>query len=110
LFVAKFGSNTTPSRPRSPAESTLTLTKGVGSSAPFLMTRRSPLCNATNRRPSGAKVIVVGLGRLPTTCSSTKPVGTMVRALPTVSVPSRSDRGWQAARSTSAVNPFRAKQ
>src|SRR6185369_970114 len=38
-------------------------TKGAGSRAPFLITRNWPPCKQTNKRPSGAKSIEVGLER-----------------------------------------------
>ena len=43
-----------PSRPRSPAESTVIVANGVGSSAPSLITRIEPSCWVTKIRPSGA--------------------------------------------------------
>src|SRR5258705_12048024 len=63
LFVAKLGSKATPSKPRSPFESTVSDTNGVGSKAPFFTTRNCPPCWQTKRRPSGAKAIAVGLVR-----------------------------------------------
>src|SRR5436190_23991719 len=50
-----------PSNPRSPDAFTVSVTNGVGRSALFLMTRSRPPCSATNRRPSGANSIDVGL-------------------------------------------------
>ena len=50
-----------PSSPRSPDDSTVNVTNGVGRSALFLMTRSRPPCSATKRRPSGANSIDVGL-------------------------------------------------
>src|SRR5204863_8317372 len=64
-------------RPRSPAESTLTLRNGVGNRVPFLMTRSSPDCRQTNNLPSGAKAIAVGLEMPVTTVSSENPAGTV---------------------------------
>jgi hypothetical protein len=58
--VAKFGSKAIPSRPRSPVVLTLTVTKGVERSAPFLMTRNLPPCSLTKIRPSGAISITSG--------------------------------------------------
>ncbi len=62
--MAKAGSNATPSSPRSPTESTVTVTKGVESSVPFLMTRSFPACSQTKIRPSGAMAKAVGLARV----------------------------------------------
>ena len=42
---------------------TVTVRNGVGSSAPFLITRSRPPCSQTNRRPSGANCIAVGLAK-----------------------------------------------
>src|SRR6185295_11700021 len=75
LLMAKFGSKASPSKPRSPSESTVRLTNGVGSNAPFLITRNWPPCKQTNKRPSGAKSIAVGLERPLLTRFSVKPAG-----------------------------------
>ena len=64
-----------PSRPRSPDEFTLRSGTACDSSAPFLMTRSAPPCCETNRRPSGAKAIAVGLASPVATRVSAKPVG-----------------------------------
>ncbi len=74
-FWAKFGSNATPSRPRSPLESTFSATNGVSSSVPSLTTRSSPACSATNSRPSGANSIAVGSSSPAANTDSAKPVG-----------------------------------
>ena len=52
-----------PIRPRSPAASTATVTNGVASNAPFLITRSVPPCSAMKRRPSGACANAVALVR-----------------------------------------------
>src|SRR5215218_9733894 len=66
-----------PNRPRSPFESTLLemFRNGVPSRWPFLKMRRVPRCSATNSRPSGAKVMVVGCVRPPVSLDCTKPSG-----------------------------------
>src|SRR5689334_14093145 len=74
-FVAKLGSNATPKRPRSPAESTDKLTKGWANNTPFLMTLKAPVCEQTKILPSGAIAIAVGEAMLLATVVSTKPVG-----------------------------------
>src|SRR5688500_2169773 len=56
--------------------------KGVGSSAPFLMTRKRPPCSQTKMRPSGAIAIAVGLA-IPEMIVSVKPAGS-VAALATL--------------------------
>src|SRR5215213_11377092 len=66
-----------PSNPRSPAESTVTVRKGVGSKAPFLITRNVPRCSQTKMRPSGARAIAVGSVRPAATSESVKPDGTV---------------------------------
>src|SRR6185369_18066810 len=66
-----------PSNPRSPDESTVTVRKGVGSSAPFLMTRNAPPCWQTKIRPSGASAIAVGFVKPPATTASVNPDGTV---------------------------------
>jgi hypothetical protein len=76
-LVAKSGSNATPSNPRSPEELTLTVRKGVASSAPFLMTRSAPACWHTKMRPSGAMAIAVGDERPLATTLSLNPAGTV---------------------------------
>src|SRR5258705_10382264 len=82
LFVAKLGSKATPSKPRSPFESTVSDTNGVGSKAPFLKTRNCPPCWQTKRRPSGAKAMAVGLVKPLANCVSMKLVGSVAaRAL-----------------------------
>src|SRR6185295_8711339 len=72
----KFGSNATPSKPRSPDESTVTDKKGVAKRVPFLITRRLPPCSQTKMRPSGAKAIAVGLVKPEATNESVNPGGT----------------------------------
>src|ERR1044072_3813371 len=73
----KFGSKATPSNPRSPDESTVTVRKGVGSSAPFLMTPNAPPCWQTKIRPSGARAMAVGVDKPPATTESVNPDGTV---------------------------------
>src|SRR6266403_6158077 len=75
LLAEKFGSKAIPSKPRSPAESTVKVRNGVASSAPFLTTRSWPPCRHTKMRPSGAKSIAVGLESPPAICVSEKPAG-----------------------------------
>ena len=53
------------------------MTNGVGSSAPFLMTRSCPPCSQTKRRPSGANAIAVGFARPLATSVSAKPDGSV---------------------------------
>jgi hypothetical protein len=55
----------------------VTVTNGLVSSWPFLITRRAPVCCATNSRPSGAMAMAVGLGTCATS-ESVKPCGTVV--------------------------------
>src|SRR5215813_8279094 len=76
-FVAKLGSKVTPRRPCSPAGSTERVTNGVGSREPALMTRSFSVCSHTNRRPSGAKAIAVGLAIALATKDSVNPVGSV---------------------------------
>src|ERR1051325_4328069 len=64
-----------PSSPRSPAEFTETVMKGVVNSAPFFTTRRRPACSVMKMRPSGATAIAVGLGIPLAIIDSTMPVG-----------------------------------
>src|SRR6185295_12851478 len=66
-----------PSKPRSPDELTVTVRKGVGNKAPFLMTRNAPPCWQTKIRPSGARAIAVGLDNPPATKLSVNPAGTV---------------------------------
>src|SRR5215510_9420433 len=73
----KFGSNATPSKPRSPDESTVTVKKGVASRTPFLMRRKVPPCSQTKIRPSGANAIAGGLVKPPATSESVNPGGTV---------------------------------
>src|ERR1043165_4991223 len=74
LFVVKLGSKVTPSSPRSPAGSTLSVMNGAGNRTPFLITRSDPFCSQTNTRPSGAMSIAVGF-KIPATLVSVKPAG-----------------------------------
>ena len=67
----------TPSNPRSPAESVVTVRNGVDRSVPFLITRRAPPCWQTNSRPSGAKAIAVGLLMPLATTDSLNPAGSV---------------------------------
>src|SRR5262245_47612112 len=73
----KFGSNATPSKPRSPDESTVTVRKGVASKTPFLMMRKVPPCSQTKIRPSGANAIAVALFKPLATSESVNPGGTV---------------------------------
>src|SRR5215813_12385407 len=88
LLAAKFGSKATPSKPRSPVESTVSVRNGVANRDPFLITRNCPPCRQTNRRPSGAKSIAVGLVRLFATIVSENPGGKVAakdaRQVPTI--------------------------
>src|SRR5437762_14047527 len=74
-LVVKFGSNAMPSRPRSPADETVSETNGVERSAPFLTTRSFPACSEMNSRPSGANCMAVGLVTPLATRASEKPDG-----------------------------------
>ena len=78
--AANAGSKATPSRPRSPDAFTVSVTNGVGSSAPSLITRSRPPCSQTNRRPSGANCMAVGLARPLATCDSVNPAGSVAAA------------------------------
>src|SRR6185295_9169049 len=80
LLVAKLGSKARPRSPRSPEELTVTVRNGAGSSAPFLITRNWPACRQTNRRPSGAKSMAVGLLRPLAISVSLKPFGSVAAA------------------------------
>src|SRR4030095_4618780 len=73
----KLGSKATPSMPRSPLELTVTVTNGVESNTPFLMTLRVPPCSHTKMRPSGASAIAVGFVNPPVTIESVNPLGTV---------------------------------
>ena len=65
-----------PIRPRSPAESTVTVANGVASRTPFLITRIAPPCSATKIRPSAACANAVALARPVTQASlRSKPLG-----------------------------------
>ena len=81
LVPDEVGSKATPSRPRSPVESTLRETNGLGSSAPCLITRSEPPCWATKIRPSGATASAVGLVS-PAVVTSTKPGGSVEAPAP----------------------------
>jgi hypothetical protein len=48
---------------------------GVGSNAPFLITRSEPFCCATKILPSGAKAITVGLLMPLATATRLNPAG-----------------------------------
>ena len=75
-MLKKFGSNATPSRPRSPEELTERLRNGVASRDPFLITRNWPVWRQTKSRPSGENAIAVGCPeRLPPNSVSENPVG-----------------------------------
>src|SRR6185312_2147355 len=77
LLEAKFGSKAIPSKPRSPEEFTVNETNGVANKAPFLTTRSCPVCWQTNKRPSGAKAIAVGLLSPVANVDSAKPEGSV---------------------------------
>ena len=81
MVCAKLGSNATPSNPRSPDESTVSVTNGVASSASFLITRRLPVCSATKIRPSGAIAIAVGLDMPLAIVVSVNPAGRVAAAV-----------------------------
>src|SRR5258705_4921051 len=101
LFVAKLGSKATPSKPRSPFESTVSDTNGVGSKAPFFTTRNCPPCWQTKRRPSGAKAMAVGLLRPLANCVSVKSAGR---------VAARAFEEIRANHSTAAKNANRQRE
>src|SRR6476659_5479638 len=67
----------TPKSPRSPIESTESVTKGAASKTPFLITLNAPDCEQTNIRSSGAIAIAVGEAIPLATVVSTKPDGSV---------------------------------
>ena len=69
------GSKATPSSPRSPSASTVTVANGVASRTPCLITRRAPSFSQTKIRPSGVNCIAVGPFRSDATNTSEKPGG-----------------------------------
>src|SRR6185436_9101831 len=74
--MTKFGSQAIPNKPRSPLELTFRVKKGVARTAPFLITRNSPVCWHTKSRPSGANAIAVGALN-PVMMVSVKPAGSV---------------------------------
>src|SRR6185295_6942478 len=70
-----------PSRPCSPAVLTLRVRKGVGRSAPAVVTtRRLPFFSQMNSLPSGANSIATGRLSPVTKVASLKPAGTTARS------------------------------
>jgi hypothetical protein len=101
-LAGKSGSKATPRRPRSPEEFTDSVTKGVARRAPFFTTRRLPPWRHTNKRPSGAIAMAVGLASVPVRLASVKPEGKVApesfTGKPTARTPRRADTSAEGRR------------